>query len=89
LNSLKGLNYFSVYKGSFFDEGAKISKMIIPSFTYFEQISHYYNVEGRLRQGLSVLSASRENIISDMEFFYILRIVKDLYIDHGFTFSKK
>jgi len=50
LNSFNGLNYFSVYKGPFYDNGASISNMIIPSFSFFEKTSYYFNIEGKLRR---------------------------------------
>jgi hypothetical protein len=84
LNSLSTLNYFSVYKGCFYDNGASISNMIIPSFSFFESNFNYLNIEGKLRRSLRAIT-SENALISDSDFFELMYIFRKLYILHNFS----
>lgn len=84
LNKFVKLNSLYIYNGSFFDEGAKLSNLIIPSFTFFENDYEYLNIEGRLRKSLRVLS-STYNLIIDFNFFNFLNIFKELYVINNFS----
>lgn len=87
LNSFNGLNYFSVYKGLFYDNGASVSNLIIPSFSFFERTTYYLNIEGKLRRSLRMLTSDKD-LISDKELFFLLRVFKDLYLRHNYSFFK-
>jgi len=87
INSFSNLNNFCVYNGSFFDEGAQISNIIIPTFTFFENDYEFLNIEGRVRKSLRVLSSSY-NLISDFDFFNFLIIFKNLYVVTNFSIFK-
>jgi len=87
LNKFIKLNSYFIYNGSFFDEGAKLSNVVVPSFTFFENDYEYLNIEGRLRKSLRVLSSSY-NLIEDFNFFNFLNIFKELYIIGNFSIFK-
>lgn len=87
MNSFNGLNYFSVYKGLFYDNGASVSNLIIPSFSFFERTTYYLNIEGKLRRSLRMLTSDKD-LISDKELFFLLRVFKDLYLRHNYSFFK-
>lgn len=84
LRVFENIHYFFVYNGCFFDEGVKNAKLIVPSFTFFENDFEFLNIEGRLKKSLKVLS-SQYNLILDFNFFNFLNIFKDLYILNNFS----
>lgn len=87
LNMLKNEINYIIYKGSFFENGAKSSDLIIPSYTFFESDNEYINIEGRLRRSLRVLS-SNHNLISDFDLFNFLNIFKNIYVSNNFSIFK-
>jgi len=87
LNNFSKSDCYLTYNGQFFDNGAKNSNLIVPSFTFFESDSEYLNIEGRVRKSLRVLSSSY-NLILDFDFFTFLNTFKDLYILNNFSIFK-
>jgi predicted molibdopterin-dependent oxidoreductase YjgC len=85
---LEKKNSFFVYTGNFFDNGANLSNLIIPNYTFFEDDFEFINIEGKIRKSLRVLT-SNNNLISDFDFFNFLNIFKELYIENNFSFIKK
>ena len=74
-NFLKNLNFneknFIVYRGSFFDEGAKYSDLIFPCSTFFEENLNYKNFNGLNLFTKQVVST---NFYNNKEFFFFLII---------------
>ena len=79
LNFLKNINYqynkanFLVYRGSFFDEGAKKSNLIFPSSTFFEENLNYKNFNGLNLFTKQVISV---NFYNNKDFFFFLNTLK-------------
>jgi hypothetical protein len=71
LNNKKG--NFVVYRGSFFDEGAKCSDLIFPCSTFFEESLNYKNFSGLNLITKKVIST---NFYNNKEFFFFLNTLK-------------
>lgn len=87
LNVFSYLKFFSVYSGCFFEKGAELSNLIVPSFSFFENDYTYLNVEGQIKKTLRVLTSSH-NLISDHDLFNFFSMFKRLYILNNFSFFK-
>jgi hypothetical protein len=75
-NFLKNFNSkgnFIVYRGSFFDEGAKCSDLIFPCSTFFEENLNYKNFSGLNLLTKKVIST---NFYTNKEFFFFLNTLK-------------
>jgi len=76
-NFLKFLNKkkdnFLVYRGSFFDEGAKCSDLVFPCSTFFEESLNYKNFSGLNLFTKQVISTPFYN---NKEFFFLLNNLK-------------
>lgn len=87
LNNIINVDSYTVYSGSFFENGARLANLIVPSHTFFESDYIYLNIEGRVRKSLRAVSSSN-TLISDFNFFNFLKIFKDLYVKHNFSIFK-
>ena len=67
LKNINKENNFIVYRGSFFDEGAKYSDLIFPSTTFFEENLNYKSFEGLNVYTRKVVST---NFYNNKEFFF-------------------
>jgi hypothetical protein len=72
LNKIKN-NNFIVYRGCFFDEGAKKSNLVFPNLTFFEDNLKYKNYIGLTLYTRKVVS---NTVLNNKEFFYLLNIFK-------------
>jgi hypothetical protein len=73
INKISSKNSFVVYRGSFFDEGAKKSDLVFPNLTFFEdnlKNKNYYGLNSFTRKVVS------NSIFNNKEFFYLLNIFK-------------
>lgn len=73
LKNIKKENNFIVYRGSFFDEGAKYSDLIFPSTTFFEENLNYKSFEGINVNTRKVVST---NFYNNKEFFFFFNMLK-------------
>jgi NADH dehydrogenase/NADH:ubiquinone oxidoreductase subunit G len=64
---------FIVYRGSFFDEGAKYSNLIFPCSTFFEENLNFKNFSGKNLFTKQVIST---NFYNNKEFFFFLNNLK-------------
>jgi hypothetical protein len=86
-NKLKKFsNNFLVYRGSFFDNGAKNSNMVIPSLTFFESTNYYYNYQGLIRNSRKIIHNELE-IATDF-YIYLTSFFK-LYFLNNFSIITK
>jgi len=84
--SLLKSNNFIVYHGFFFDYGAKISNLLIPSFSNFEFDSIFFNIEGKLKKSKKVIS--KNSIINNSDFFIILKVFSSYFFKFNFSILK-
>jgi hypothetical protein len=86
LNKFKNLkNNFFVYRGFFFENGARISNLIFPSLTFFEFNNIYYNYQGILRSTKKIIHNEFE-IVNDF-YIYLINFYK-LYFFNNFCLIK-
>lgn len=84
LNLFKRFKNYIVYSGHFFDNGASVSNLIIPTYSFFESDFEFLNVEGKVLKSLRVLT-STDNLISEFNFFNFLKIFKNIYFCNNFS----
>jgi hypothetical protein len=86
LNKFKFLNNsFIVYRGSFFENGAKFSNLIFPSLTFFESNNYHYNCYGILCNAKKIIHNEFE-IVNDF-YIYLINFYK-LYFFNNFCVIK-
>jgi len=73
LKNISKENSFIVYRGSFFDEGAKYSDLIFPSTTFFEENLNYKSFDGLNLYTRKVVST---NFYNNKEFFFFFNNLK-------------
>lgn len=73
--NINKFNYI-VYHGFFFDYGAKISNLLIPSLSNFEYDGIFYNIEGKLKKSKKIIY---KNCITNSEFFIILKLYLKIF----------
>jgi len=71
---------FVVYKGCFFDNAAKLSNLVFPSLSFFEQRNLYYNCYGQLKSTKKVVH--NEYIVIDNFYQYLLNFYRFYFINN-------
>ena len=73
LKNISKENNFIVYRGSFFDEGAKYSNLVFPSTTFFEENLNFKSFNGLNVYTRKVIST---NFYNNKEFFFFFNNLK-------------
>jgi hypothetical protein len=76
----KFIDNFIVYRGSFFENGAKISDLIFPSLTFFEEKNFYYNYNGVLKNTKKIIH-NEYNIIQNF-YVYLMNFYKFYFLNN-------